>query len=91
MNANKAKTANDDYLRATHRLGRAVSVITLALLLGAPFVMGRCLGALPNLATAARGFLPWAWYGRYPAWWNFWYTRPCWAPAEATWPSSPAT
>ena len=57
MEAKKAQTPYEDYMRTTHRLGRAVSMITLALLLGAPFVMGRCLGALPNLAAAARGFL----------------------------------
>ena len=51
------KTPYDDYMKTTHRLGRAVSVITLVLLLGAPFVMGGYLGALPNLGAAAKGFL----------------------------------
>ena len=51
------KTPYDDYMKTTHRLGRAVSVITLVLLLGAPFVMGGYLGALPDLGAAARGFL----------------------------------
>ena len=46
-----------DYMRSTHRLGRIVSVITLALLIGAPFVIGGYLGALPDLGAAARGFL----------------------------------
>ncbi len=55
--SNTAKTPYDDYLKATHRLGRAVSVISLILLLGAPFVMGGYLGALPNLGAAAKGFL----------------------------------
>ena len=54
---NNAKTPYDDYLRATHRLGRIVSCVTLILLLGAPFLMGSYLGALPNLGAAARGFL----------------------------------
>ena len=55
--SNTAKTPYDDYMKATHRLGRAVSVISLILLLGAPFVMGGYLGALPNLGAAAKGFL----------------------------------
>ena len=38
-------------------MGRAVSVITLILLIGAPFVIGGYLGAAPDLAAAARGFL----------------------------------
>ncbi len=46
-----------DYLRSTHRLGRIVSVITLVLLVGAPFVIGGYLGAMPDLGAAARGFL----------------------------------
>ena len=54
---NKRITPYDDYLRSTHRLGRLVSLITLILLVGAPFVIGGYLGAMPNLAAAARGFL----------------------------------
>ncbi len=45
------------YMKTTHRLGRAVSVLTLVLLLGAPFLIGRLLGTLPDLGAAARGFL----------------------------------
>ena len=45
------------YLKSTHRLGRAVSVLTLILLLGAPFVIGAVLGAMPDMQAAARGFL----------------------------------
>ena len=45
------------YLQSTHRLGRAVSVLTLILLLGAPFVIGAVLGAMPDMQAAARGFL----------------------------------
>ena len=33
------------YLKSTHRLGRIVSVITLILLVGAPFLIGTLLGA----------------------------------------------
>lgn len=51
------KKPYDEYLRTTHRMGRTVSVITLILLIGAPFVIGGYLGAAPDLAAAARGFL----------------------------------
>ncbi|MBQ7183726.1 MAG: hypothetical protein IJR97_07040 [Clostridia bacterium] len=51
------KTPYDDYLKTTHRLGRIVSVITLVLLVGAPFVIGGWLGAMPDLSAALRGFL----------------------------------
>ena len=45
------------YLKSTHRLGRIVSVITLVLLVGAPFVIGGILGAQPDAGAVARGFL----------------------------------
>lgn len=45
------------YTRQTHRLGRVLSLITVALLLGAPFVIGALLGAYPDLGATARGFL----------------------------------
>ena len=49
--------AYEEYLKNTHRLGRAVSLLTLVLLLGAPFLIGSLLGTLPDLGAAARGFL----------------------------------
>ncbi|MBR6028217.1 MAG: hypothetical protein IKP40_03935 [Clostridia bacterium] len=51
------KTPYEDYLRSTHRLGRAVSILTLVMLVGAPFVIGGWLGAMPDLAAALRGFV----------------------------------
>ena len=45
------------YERGTHRLGRLVSLITLVLLVGAPFLMGGVLGTMPDLAAVGRGFL----------------------------------
>jgi hypothetical protein len=45
------------YLKSTHRLGRIVSVITLVLLVGAPFVIGTLLGAQPDLGAVARAFM----------------------------------
>ena len=47
----------ETYLKSTHRLGRVVSVITLVLLVGAPFAIGTILGAQPDLGAVARGFL----------------------------------
>ena len=47
----------DVYLDRTHFLGRIVSVLALIMLLGAPFVIGGILGAMPDLAAAGRGFL----------------------------------
>jgi hypothetical protein len=47
----------ESYLKSTHRLGRIVSVITLVLLVGAPFVIGTLLGAQPDLGAVARAFL----------------------------------
>ena len=45
------------YMKKTHFLGRLVSVITLILLVGAPFVIGAILGAMPNMGAVARGFV----------------------------------
>ena len=45
------------YLKSTHRLGRIVSVITLVLVVGAPFAIGALLGAEPDLGAVARAFL----------------------------------
>ena len=47
----------ESYLKSTHRLGRIVSIITLVLLVGAPFAIGTLLGEGPDLGAVARGFL----------------------------------
>ncbi|MBR6442403.1 MAG: hypothetical protein IKS46_01840 [Clostridia bacterium] len=47
----------ESYLKSTHRLGRSVSVITLVLLVGAPFAIGTLLGSSPDLGAVARAFL----------------------------------
>ena len=47
----------EKYNNRTHVLGRTVCSITLVLLLGAPFVMGMHLGAMPNLPAAGKAFL----------------------------------
>lgn len=47
----------EKYNERTHVFGRIASVITLVLLLGAPFVMGVNLGAMPNLPAAGKAVL----------------------------------
>ena len=47
----------ENYLKTTHLLGRTVSMITLVLLVGAPFAIGALLGAQPDLGAVAKGFL----------------------------------
>ena len=53
----KNQKTYEAYLKSTHRLGRIVSVITLILLVGAPFAIGALLGAEPDLGAVARAFL----------------------------------
>lgn len=47
----------EKYNERTHVYGRIVIIITLALLLGAPFVMGAYLGTTPDLAAFGKGFV----------------------------------
>ena len=52
---------NSDYFnkynRNTHIIGRTVSAVTLILLVGAPFLIGKIIGASPDLPAAAKGFV----------------------------------
>ncbi len=57
MNDEKKQALYEQYLRSTHRFGKIASVVTLALLIGAPFAMGVFLRAMPDLGAFARGFL----------------------------------
>ena len=57
MNDLEKKSLFEIYNERTHLFGRLACIITLVLLLGAPFAMGLYLGAMPNLAAVARGFL----------------------------------
>ena len=86
MNETERKAYLEQFNRRTHVLGRIVSAITLVLLVGAPFLIGTFLGAMPDMGAVAKGFLS---VGL--AWRSFSSTRPCSAPAAATSPSSPAT
>ena len=57
MSNEQKQAVFEQYNAKTHRYGRVASIITLVLLLGAPFVIGRYLGALPDMAAFGRGFL----------------------------------
>ena len=54
---NEKKEYLEKYNRTTHILGRTVSAIALILLVGAPFLIGSILGAMPNLGAVAKGFV----------------------------------
>ena len=45
------------YTKKTHIIGRTVSIITLVMLVGAPFLIGKLLGAYPDLGAVGKGFL----------------------------------
>lgn len=51
------KSAWDIYTKKTHVIGRTVSIITLMMLVGAPFLIGKLLGAYPDLGAVGKGFL----------------------------------
>lgn len=57
MNETERKAYLEQFNRRTHVLGRIVSAITLMLLVGAPFLIGTFLGAMPDMGTVAKGFL----------------------------------
>ena len=45
------------YTKKTHVIGRTVSIITLVMLVGAPFLIGKLLGAYPDLGAVGKVFL----------------------------------
>ena len=57
MNELEKKSLFEVYNERTHLFGRLSCIITLVMLIGAPFVMGLYLGAMPDLGAVARGFL----------------------------------
>ena len=57
MNETERKAYLEQFNRRTHVLGRIVSAITLVLLVGAPFLIGTFLGAMPDMGALAKGFL----------------------------------
>lgn len=46
-----------EYSKKTHIIGRTVSIITLVLLVGAPFLIGAYLGTYPDISAVAKAFL----------------------------------
>ena len=57
MNETERKAYLEQFNRRTHVLGRIVSAVTLVLLVGAPFLIGTFLGAMPDMGAVAKGFL----------------------------------
>ena len=47
----------ENYRKRTHVIGRITSTIVLLMLLAAPFLIGKYLGAFPDLKAVAGGFL----------------------------------
>lgn len=57
MNEQEKQAVFERYNERTHLIGRMVSVVTLTLLVGAPFVLGVILGAMPDVGAVAKGFV----------------------------------
>jgi len=53
----KKQAIYDRYIQSTHTIGRICTLITLILLLAAPFVIGIYLGAMPNMAAFGKAML----------------------------------
>lgn len=47
----------EKYNKTTHLIGRIASILALIMLIGAPFLIGDILGAYPDLAATAKGFV----------------------------------
>ena len=57
MNEQKKQEIFAAYSKGTHIWGKLFSAIILVLLIGAPFLMGSILGALPDLGAVGKAFL----------------------------------
>lgn len=57
MTEEKKNELFEKYNARTHVIGRVVCAITLVMLIGAPFVMGSVLGAMPDIKAFGKGFL----------------------------------
>ena len=71
----------EKYSKKTHVIGRTVSIIALVMLVGAPFLIGTYLGAMPDLAATAKGFVAVVLYGLSAALPNFLFIHLCSAQA----------
>lgn len=57
MNESEKNSYFEKYNDRNHVFGRIACIIVLILLIGAPFLMGATLGAMPDLGAFGRGFL----------------------------------
>lgn len=57
MNENERNAWLEKFDERTHIYGRIICAVALILLIGAPFVMGAYLGAMPDIAAFGKGFL----------------------------------
>ena len=57
MNEQEKTARLEAYNRRTHTYGRIACGVTLVMLLGAPFLMGYILGAMPDMRAFGKGFL----------------------------------
>ena len=46
----------EKYSKTTHFIGRFVSAITVIMLVGAPFLIGKYLGAFPDIGAVGKAF-----------------------------------
>lgn len=56
MDNNNNNAVWEKYSKTTHILGRFVSAITVIMLVGAPFLIGKYLGAMPDLGAVGKAF-----------------------------------
>lgn len=47
----------EKYNKGTHILGRCISAVAFLMLVGAPFLIGKIIGGMPNLSAVAGGFI----------------------------------
>ena len=53
---NKENLNWEKYSETTHKIGKIASIAVLIMLVGAPFLIGKYLGAFPDLKAAGKGF-----------------------------------
>ncbi len=53
---NKENLNWEKYSETTHKIGKIASIAVLIMLVGAPFLIGKYLGAYPDLKAAGKGF-----------------------------------
>ena len=53
---NKENLIFEKYTKTTHKIGKIASILVLIMLVGVPFLIGKYLGAYPDLKAAGKGF-----------------------------------